>query len=216
MKTTINASFFVHDLSDDFVLDEGAISIEELADDLFFIELEVFNQLNKSNVAIAVILRIKSAITSYSRVHMAKIKLYCIENDIKIFYFDTDSIFTNKPLPDSMIGKELGLLKLEYIFKEAVFLGPKIYAGITIDGNYISKVKGFKNSKEIPFDKMKSLLIKDSVLHLNHTLWFRSFKKSNISLKNLTYEFRATENKRKFIFNENGIAVGSLPFSLIG
>ena len=33
----------------------------------------------------------------------------------------------DKPLPDYYIGKELGKLKLDYIYNEAVFLPPKVY-----------------------------------------------------------------------------------------
>ncbi len=51
--------------------------------------------------------------------------------NFSVYYLDTDSIFTDKPLDPSMTGSELGQMKLEYILKEGVFLGPKIYAGIT-------------------------------------------------------------------------------------
>ena len=55
------------------------------------------NSYIKSNVAIA------SAVTSYARIEMIKIKVYCLKNNIKLFYTDTDSIFTDKPLPKSLI-----------------------------------------------------------------------------------------------------------------
>lgn len=82
-----------------------------------------------------------------------------------------------------MISDKLGDLKLEYIFKEAVFLGPKIYAGITTDGKYICKAKGFKDSSCIPFKDMKSLLMKGNSLNLNHIKWFRNLQDANILLR---------------------------------
>ena len=184
-----------------------AIRVIDLNNDLNFIQESELNVENKSNVAIA------SAVTSYARVHMLKLKKYCIENNIKIFYFDTDSLFIDKPLPTSFITNNLGDLKLEYIFKEAVFLGPKIYAGITTEDKYICKVKGYKNSKEIPFDKMKSLLNEGAVLELNHVKWFRSLSRSDISLLKSPYLLTPTQNKRKLIY-EKGRAVNSHPFKI--
>jgi hypothetical protein len=85
--------------------------------------LEIISPFKKvqSNVAIA------SAVTSYARIAMMKYKLI---PGIEIYYFDTDSMFTNKPLPDHLIGDGLGLMKDElkggYI-KKAYFLGIKKY-----------------------------------------------------------------------------------------
>jgi hypothetical protein len=82
----------------------------------------------KSNVAIA------SAVTSYARIEMIKLKSYCLNNKIKIYYIDTDSIFIDKPLPNKMVGEDIGLLKDEMkgiIINEAFFLGIKQY-GFTI------------------------------------------------------------------------------------
>jgi hypothetical protein len=110
-----------------------------------------------------------------------------------------------------MVSNKLGALKLEYIFKEVVFLGPKIYAGITSDNNYICKIKGFKNSKDISFDQMKSLLNENASLNLNHTKWFRSIENSNISMINSPYNLSPTQNKRKLIYKD-GIAVDTHPF----
>jgi hypothetical protein len=72
---------------------------------------------------------------------------------------DTDSLYLDKALPLNLIGKELGLLKLENKFKEAVFLAAKVYGGKTIDGQEIVKIKGSKNP--ITYIKLKELLIKD-------------------------------------------------------
>ena len=87
--------------------------------------------------------------------------------DFKLYYTDTDSIFIDKELPINMINNELGNFKLEYIFKKAVFLAPKVYAGITTDDKLIQKIKGYKH--KIPFNDFKSLLIKNNNLKLNQT-----------------------------------------------
>ena len=79
----------------------------------------------KSNVAIA------AAFTSYARTHMIPFKIS--ENTL---YTDTDSIFTDKPLDDSLISStELGMMKDELsgkIIDKAYFLGIKQYYKIKI------------------------------------------------------------------------------------
>ena len=70
---------------------------------------------------------------------------------------DTDSIVTNIDLPKYLLGNKLGQWKLEYTLKEAVFLAPKVYGGITLDNKEITKVKGYKDI--ISFEKLKELLI---------------------------------------------------------
>jgi hypothetical protein len=113
----------------------------------------------KSSITIA------SAVTAYARVHMSQ---YKNNPDFELYYTDTDSIFIDRPLPDHMVGKELGKMKLEYVFTDCVFLGPKIYAGITEDGKYICKIKGFKDAKSVSLENLKGLLVKDSTLMLKH------------------------------------------------
>ena len=92
------------------------------------------------------------ATTSYARIAMYKYK-QLMGSDL--LYTDTDSIMTTQKLPDPMVGKDLGLMKLEYTGVDAVFLAPKVYAiklaegykdnkGATL-GGYLFKVKGAKN-----------------------------------------------------------------------
>jgi hypothetical protein len=63
---------------------------------------------SKVNVNIA----IAASITAEARIHMSKFKLL---NPYKVFYSDTDSIDLDKPLPDELVGEELGQMKLEHI-----------------------------------------------------------------------------------------------------
>lgn len=87
----------------------------------------------KANVAIA------AAITSYARIHMMDLKL-----NHDVLYSDTDSIFTTHPIPNHLIGPELGQLKDEMagvVIDRAYFLGPKQY-GYTykdLEGNKVDK-----------------------------------------------------------------------------
>ena len=98
-----------------------------------------------------------------------------------------------------MVGNELGKFKLEYIFKEVVMLGPKVYMGITNDDKVICKVKGYKNAASINFYYFKSLLNKNiTSLDLSHDKWFRDLTQQSITVKYQIYRLMITENKIKW------------------
>jgi len=80
-----------------------------------------------------------------------------------LYYSDTDSIDTDVLLNPKFVGDELGQLKLEHIFKEAVYLAPKVYGGLTHNSEIV-KVKGLKNP--ITYKELSSLLKKDSFLEI--------------------------------------------------
>jgi len=141
---------------------------------------------------------IASAVTAYSRIYMSNFKN---KNDYDLYYTDTDSIFINKELSDNFVGKDLGQLKVENIFKEACFLAPKVYGGITINNTEVSKVKGFKN--KLKYLELKSLLNKDTSLILKQDKWFKSIEEGNINIKNQIYTLLPTENKRQLMFENN-------------
>lgn len=77
-------------------------------------------------------------VTSYARIHLYKQFMETgVEN---IYYCDTDSVFTSKPMK---IGKELGAMKLEYKCKSACFLLPKTYVNqdITDEDGLLKSLK---------------------------------------------------------------------------
>jgi DNA polymerase type B, organellar and viral len=202
------------EMLEDFV-DQGEISeLIELGDKYlisFLSNNKVDSFLNgssiedvKSNIAIA------SAITSYSRIHLAEIKKYCFDNNIKLFYFDTDSVFVDRPLPEHLIGKSIGQWKLEATIKEAVFIAPKVYGYIDIEGNEIVKCKGYKN--KLTFTELKSLLILDNKLELPQEKWYSSLEKGNIEIFKQFYTLKVTQNKRNLVYNKNKIFYNTFPF----
>ena len=133
-----------------------------------YIDSDINNNINNSKAHTNVSVVISSAITAYARIFMSRFKN---NKNFILFYTDTDSLYTNKPLDiyyKNLIGKDLGQFKLEVIFDEAVFLAPKVYGGIVSDTNNkieITKVKGYKNI--LNYNQLKSSLKKDSKLELN-------------------------------------------------
>jgi len=100
------------------------------------------------NIAIA------SAITAGARVHMSIFKNNPLFN---LYYSDTDSSVVDAPLPAEYVGPELGKMKLEHTITRAVFLAPKVYGFVDVDGNEIIKVKGIKAevAKELSIDQLE-------------------------------------------------------------
>lgn len=107
-----------------------------------------------SNIAIT------SAITSYARIHMLN-----FINFKDLYYSDTDSIITNKPLNNKYISSNIGDFKLEAHIKELIILNNKVYAYIDYNNNVIIKSAGipinllsYKDFKEIYFDNKYKII----------------------------------------------------------
>lgn len=171
-------------------------------------------QFERDNIVTAI--QIASAITAYSRMYMINIMIEHIKNnDAKIYYYDTDSIHTNKKLDDNIVcEKTLGKFKLEYIVKEAVYLSPKIYCLKKDDDTDIIKFKGLlksDNEKCLSFYDFKNKLIKGSDFE------FLNIKKikidwKNISIKNIISKFKTSFVTKKYekIYNNKGVWIKNI------
>ena len=161
------------------------------------------SDITRMNVSIG----IAASITAYARMHM---QVYLQSKGYKVYYTDTDSIVTDKPISSEHIGKALGQLKLEYKIKKGVFLAPKVYSMITDQDKVVTKVKGLKESN-IDFAVFETLLYKGKSASLNHEKAFKVFSKAEIIIRKQAYELKATENKRTFVYNSNKV-VSTKPF----
>jgi len=155
---------------------------------------------------------IASAITAYARIHMSQFKN---NQDFKLYYSDTDSVYINKPLLDHLVdNKTLGKMKLENIITKAIFLAPKMYYLETENNKTIYKVKGLSHDIELTRNDFENLLFKESTLEKIQTKWRKFLNKGHIEVIDQMYTLKVTENKRKLIYDENGKLVGTLPFKI--
>jgi DNA polymerase family B len=178
------------EIQDLIKFDNNYIVITKNFVNLYYNEkLDMFHG-SEVNVAIA------SAITAEARIFMSQFKN---NPNFKLYYSDTDSIVTNKPLPDYLVGKELGQLKLEYVINKAVFLAPKVYGFITDTGEEIIKVKGLNKDiiNKLGFKDLEALLIKDSSRIFTQEKWFKSIIEGNISIHDMIYTLKINSNKRQ-------------------
>jgi hypothetical protein len=141
------------------------------------------------NIAIA------STITASARVH----KSYFKNNpDFRLYYSDTDSVVTDKPISDFMVGSKLGQMKLEHNIEKAVFLAPKVYGLVDVDGNETIKVKGVTQevASKITFTDLEELLVKDSHKEFTQEKWFKKVIEGKITTSDIIYTLKVTSNKR--------------------
>ena len=151
-------------------------------------------QVHNVNIAIA------AAIPAYGRMHMFNVMYELHKLGIKVYYMDTDSLYTDKPIPDYLISQtELGKFKLEHNINKAIFLAPKVYALETDKGEHIFKVKGLTSANNLNMEDFEALLVKDSYISQSHILWFKSMLDSNISVREQLYTLKVTNNKRQLI-----------------
>lgn len=138
-------------ISDDIKMVES-ISVKKVDNNLINPEKQVHN----TSIAIA------AAVTAYARMYMANVMLEIEELGINIYYKDTDSLYTDKPIPEHLISStKLGLFKLEYQCNNAIFLAPKVYCVNGIDGDsskFLYKVKGLSSSVKLNFEDFKYIL----------------------------------------------------------
>jgi len=156
---------------------------------------EVFHGLNV-NVAIA------SAITGRARMWMSNVKN---NPNFNLYMSDTDSAVTDAPLPSFMVGSGLGQFKLENTIDRAVFLAPKVYGFVDVDGNEVIKVKGLSKAEltDIHVSDLEQLLIKDSSKEFTQQKWYKKFIEGEISILEQAYTLKVTSNKREAIYVDN-------------
>ena len=151
-----------------------------------------------SNVSIA------AANTAYGRLHLLP---YLVDSSLNISYMDTDCLIVSKELP---VSKELGAWKLEKHFEQLWALAPKLYGGVTSDGNSIIKAKGYSGPLDISvLEKLRS---KDSFKSLSMNKWFRSISLGSVTQKDIPFTLKVTDFKREAIYDSNNKFVATKPY----
>lgn len=117
-----------------------------------------------SNIASSVIT--SAAVTAYARIMMNKYKIRILKEGTKIFYSDTDSLVTDKPLPEDMVHpKELGKFKLEYAVDKGVFISGKTYCLLKEEKDGLGLVRKAKgvSAKNLLYQDYMELIVGDAL-----------------------------------------------------
>ena len=144
---------------------------------------------------------------------MNKIKLDILDKGGKVFYMDTDSIITNIPLSDNLLGNKLGQLKLEHYIQawlaarepeaEGYFISAKTYGFINDKNKIIIKCKGV-DSDSLNLDDFRNMLNNKEDITANKNYTKMDYKEGSVSFlsKNITLNYdsyTAEREKRKNI-----------------
>lgn len=169
------------------------------------------DELDTANISVI----ISSAIASYSRIQMS---YFMNKYQNNLYAIDTDGIKVDCKLDSSEVdNKQLGKMKYEYTFKEAVFIAPKVYGGL-LERPYkkykteVTKVKGLKN--QISYRGLKTVLNKNNPLKVKQEKWRRRLGESTIIIDLESYTLSITLNKRVIVFNTWGDFIETLPIHL--
>jgi len=158
----------------------------------------------KTNVAIA------AAVTAYAQIEMIKYKTL---PGYEVYYSDTDSIFLNKPLPNKMVGKELGLMKNELIqlntnsIDKTYFLGNKKYGyRFTNKDNQIIDKSIFSGAKRdsLTFEEIEKISKGYTITKTYPNIFMRNFQKMQIAIKDRKISLSISTNKK--LINNNYIS----------
>jgi hypothetical protein len=155
-----------------------------------------------ANVAIA------AAITARAQMIMMD---YKNNSDFIVYYTDTDSIFTNKPLPKCLIGNELGQMKNETLDKygvecidKACFVGLKKYGLVVTDNkgvkHELSTFSGVPKN-ELNFDEVIKIHNGQSITRNLKDRFYKSF--DNLTIKTQTNVKLEISNKRDKLLIDN-------------
>lgn len=133
---------------------------------------------------------IASAISAYARMSINKFKN--IPGNT-CYYSDTDSVILAKRLPDALIGKDLGQMKLEHHIRRGIIIRNKLYALHTYDGNTIIKSSGV-NSKSLQYSDFEKLLNGESI-EIKTRAFMIGWKDLKINIAERTVKLKGLELK---------------------
>lgn len=106
-------------------------------------------------------------------------------------YTDTDSVVLRQKLPQSMVGKKLGDMKLEHIIQEGIFIAPKTYALKTVEGRLITKAKGVN----IPLTWQNYVdLLQGNTLNLQQQYWKRDLIGGTVNIIDQNYSLKGRKS----------------------
>jgi len=98
-------------------------------------------------------IQISCYVTAYARMELYKGIEKVIARGGKVYYCDTDSIVTDKPMDETDVhDSEFGKWKLENKIKNGFFLQPKVYGEELESGDFLKKFKGMPNQKVKSFN----------------------------------------------------------------
>jgi len=198
-----------NDELDKYVKNGNLLDYDKLENNKYLIEINKKSTIDNFKNRVNISVPIAAAITAYSRIYMSEFKN---NPNFTLYYSDTDSIDINKKLDSKYISGDIGKFKLQDIFKEVVYLAPKVYGYINKEDKIEILIKGYKSKLMQDFNKFKSLLKKDEYHKINQNKLYKDYgwvKKDGKWLKPLKFLGLIYEGVDKRLFG------GSEPWIIV-
>jgi len=125
-------------------------------------------------------------------------------SEFNLLYSDTDSAFVDKPLPDYLIGKELGKLKDELnggVIKKGYFLGIKKY-GYIDENNIVHSIFSGIERNSLSWNEIEQIANGFTIIKNSSVRFFKNLTSLNITIKN-SLETSIVFNPRKKVNNNS-------------
>ena len=174
----------------------------------------------KGNIAIVI------TMTAYARCEIDKYKRL---PGLTCYYSDTDCVHLDGPLPQHMIGDEIGMMKNEladsnytiendakYYYLKGVFLRDKVYSIVLKNGKRITKFSGF-NRKDIPknfFNTLYHAYVSGNSIKGSTKFLRRNMSKLDVSMINIEKVFSFSYDKRLIIYYSEGLWMDTAPIDI--
>jgi len=100
-------------------------------------------------------------------------------------------------------------MRLEGKYNEAIYIAPKVY-GLKNENEEIVRIKGLK--EPVSYEKLKTLLKKDSSLSIEQNKWYKNIIEGTIETNDQLYTLTITDKKRQVVYDENDIFIETLPY----
>ena len=181
------------------------ISNENISENDKNMIIKSYNKFKNNYQSISSI-QIASTITAQARIYMLKVMYDVINKGGKIYYTDTDSIFTDKELSIEYVSdNEIGKFKKEYDIKKAIFLASKVYCCVKHNNEEICKFKGLKkiSEKNLSYQLYKSKLQYNSYYEVKdiERNFVKDYRKMTInkSVVNMNFTFNTMKYEKVYI-----------------
>jgi hypothetical protein len=139
-------------------------------------------------------------VTAYARLVLYRGMETVKSLDGNVYYVDTDCIVSDVELPPEMVDNDLlGYWALEENIQEGVFVAPKLYKTLSIEGEHHIKAKGCTFGMR---EEIENIQIRHDSEYGHHFITVKTFDKFRKLLTEEGYDFK-TKNKKVTGFFEH-------------
>lgn len=125
---------------------------------------------------------------------------------------DTDSAVLPYPLPNHLVGKEIGQMKLVHEIKKGIFIKKKLYCLINTNNQVIIKSSGVE-SKNLTYESFLRLL-KGETIVIKGTNFNVEWKGLNINVVETSTKINGLSEKLKTIYNTTDVNFKFISFPI--